>query len=189
MVKYLLIFLLLLSSCIRQNTNNNIPVNSDVSPHASQSHESYKNAEVIIPNFKWEYNDTSFINVYGVEKERIINIISEINPIHFEGISTLEVIYSKAHGNADCWYYSDNSKIKCYIDYQGDEWLKRNILHELKHNFCLTKERDDFDNCLKHNPNKIITDGFDNSRLWDYCYHDEGCFLSTPIDKEYGFII
>ena len=142
---------------------------------------------------RWNYEDYDFIHTYGVEKERIINIISTINPKYFEGVNVLEVINSKCRldgcgGRIDCYYYSDIVKIKCRIDFESDEWIKRNILHELKHHYCLNQERENFDSCLKENPNKIITDGFDNSRLWDYCYHDEGCFLDTPIDQEYGFI-
>ena len=139
-------------------------------------------------NFRGDYDNFDFIHTYGVDKERVISIVSTINSAYFKGINDLEVIHGKFRLNneADCYYYSDNAKIRCRIDFESDEWLKRKILHELKHHYCLTKERESFSYCIKENAG--MTDGFNNTKLWDYCYHDEGCFLDTPIDKEYGFI-
>ena len=80
------------------------------------------------------------IKTYGVDNERVLNITSTINPKHFEGVSQLQIIYSKSKFlTADCWYYT-NKKITCYIDWQSDEWLKRNILHEISHHKCFIKE-------------------------------------------------
>ena len=140
-------------------------------------------------NYKGDYDNFDFIYTYGVDKERIINIVSTINPKYFEGVSELEVIYSNKQTTLDNvygWYYSDNAKITIYDFNYSDNYIKRNILHELKHNFCLIKERDSFNRCLT--ANSYISNDFDNTELWYYCYHDEGCFLNTPIDEEYGFI-
>jgi len=136
----------------------------------------------------YNYSNYKFIYTYGIDKERIITIVSTINPVYFEGVSMIEFVKTNKFwsNSKDGWYYPDSKSIRIFVDYEGDEFIERIILHELSHAHCFTKERESFDKCLKENSK--MTDGFDNAKLWDYCYHDEGCFLNTPIDKEYGFI-
>ena len=116
-------------------------------------------------NFKGDYNNFDFIYTYGVDKERIINIISSITPKYFDGISELEVIYSNSESIRG-WYYPDNAKITIYDFNYGDSFIRRNILHELKHHYCWTK-------------------GY----TWNTIEEShQGCFLHTPIDDEFGFV-
>lgn len=137
----------------------------------------------------YNYSNYDFIRTHDYSKEKIIEIVKTINPIYFEGVKELEVIHTNKQATQypeDGWYYSDNNHIRIMEWGQSEASIKRTILHELKHHYCLTKERQDFDDCIKINSG--MSDGFDNAKLWDYCYHKTGCFLNTPIDEEYRFI-
>ena len=110
------------------------------------------------------YHNLNILRAYGVDKERISKIIYSINPQYFEGIKGIDVINSKQElRQKNGVYYPDSQKIVLYIDWESDEWLKMNMLHELKHHYCY-----------------MTTSNAE--------YNHTGCFLNTPIDKEYGFI-
>lgn len=179
-----LLFLLFVNACAKS------PVNS---PALQESKKIVEHIDIIqeeTANPIQTQNDYSqfylgksnFIYTAGVPIDRIINILKPINPEYFEGVERIEFIKTNKFwsNSKDGWYYSDSRSIRIFVDYESDEFLTRVALHELKHNYCLTKERDSFNKCIEKN--------LDNSESWDYCYHDEGCFLNTPIDKEYGFI-
>ena len=159
-----------------------IPEEIDVKEHAPTLK--------VLNKDKWDKSFyTDKIRLSGVNESYAIGIIEDINPKYLDGINILEF----RHGNPsyrsyDGVYYSDSRKIVVYVyDTEWKSYYRRVVLHELKHHYCLTKERNLFNNCIKSKP--IAADGFThNSELWDYCYHEQGCFLNTPIDKEYGFI-
>ena len=104
---------------------------------------------------------SNFIYTAGVPLERIINILKPINPIYFEGIARIEFVKTNKFisNSRDGWYYSDSKSIRIFVDYESDEFLRRVVLHELKHHYCYTN--------------------FNNVEI-----NHQGCFLNTPIDKE-----
>lgn len=117
-------------------------------------------------DFREAYEDFNILRTYGVEKEKMMGIIYKINPIYFDKLNEIEVIYSNRdalNSNIGGWYYVDSRKITIYYYNEGDEFVKHIILHELKHHYCNIK-----------NGNAEI--------------NHQGCFLDTPIDKEYGYI-
>ena len=191
MVSFLL-FLILINACAKS------PVNS---PALQETPRIVKHIDIIQEeriesppilvqkNYSSFYlSKSNFIYTAGVPIEKIINILKPINPEYFEGVTEIDFIKTNKFisNSKDGWYYYDSKSIKIFVDYESNEFLTRTILHELKHHYCLTKEMDSFEKCLKENSN--MTYGFDNVELWDYCYHDEGCFLNTSIDEEYGFV-
>lgn len=112
----------------------------------------------------YNYSNYDFITTYGYSKEKIIEIVKTINPVYFEGVRELEVIHTNKQVTKypeDGWYFTSNNKIQIMEFGQSEDYIKRMILHELKHHFCYINHGE-----ISH------TD----------------CFLSTPIDDEYGFI-
>lgn len=95
-----------------------------------------------------------------------LELFNNTNGIYFfEGIETCK-------GYVEGCYYPSNGTI--YIEKTAN--FKLVLLHELKHIFCKDKQ-----------PECKTSDILENDRKYDKCIH-QGCFLNTPIDKEYGFI-
>lgn len=190
MISFLL-FLFLVSACYQ--TQESSPA-FEKSPRIVEHFDIIKEERIELPiptqkDYSSFYlSKSNFIYTAGVPIEKIISILKPINPEYFKGITRIEFVkINKFISNSkDGWYYSDNRSIRIFVDNEGDEFLTRNVLHEIKHYYCLTKERDSFNRCLE--ANNQMSDGFDNEKLFNYCYHKEGCFLNTPIDEEYGFI-
>ena len=165
----LLVILILVNSCAT------IPSNS---PTLKESQKITKHIDVIqeeraeslpIPTQKnysnFYLSKPNFIYTAGVPIERIINILKPINPEYFEGVSRIEFINTNKFisSSKDGWYYADIRSIRIFVDYESDEFLRRVVMHESKHHYCYQKSG---------NPEPLHL----------------GCFLDTPIDKEYGFI-
>lgn len=80
--------------------------------------------------------------------------------------------------------YNNNT---IYISTQQMQHFDQNILlHELKHHWCWTNKNEEtlelYTFCKKMSNNSYY-----NNTEWVKCVH-QGCFLNTPIDKEYGVI-
>ena len=179
LVLIILITALIVTACANPQNQQQPPMRNNVKINNIEIQK-----EIIhptpIPQTMIYKNNFNKIQTYGINKTRIKTIISGMNPEYFNDLNLLEVIYSNSQAtksNINGMYYSDNKQITLWVYDESDNYIRYLILHELKHHYCLTKERDDFDRCLKL-----------NNQMWDYCYHNEGCFLNTPIDKEYGII-
>lgn len=116
------------------------------------------------------YQNFTILYTYGVDKQRMMNIIYTINPTYFKNLREFEVIYSNKDAlriggtyNGNGKYFPDNYKISLYVYDESDNYVKNLLLHELKHHWCwINKQEVNFDH--------------------------QGCFLDTPIDEEYGYI-
>ena len=171
-MKYLMFamisLVLLLSGCSSVNQphqNANIPAAAPISNY-NHNNDLITNPQIISQqtDYSQYYHNLNILRVYGVDRERIAKIIYSINPQYFEGISAIDAINSKQElRQRNGVYYPDSQKITLYIEWESDEWLKYNLLHELKHHYCY-----------------ITTSNAE--------YNHTGCFLNTPIDREYGFI-
>jgi len=173
-VMFMLLLIAALSGCGREITNPQI-ANVLATPQHSQEFTYIQppitpseNAESLqIKNYSNYYHNLNILRVYGIDKDRISKIIYSINPIYFEELELIEAIHSKSELRQKAgMYYPDSGKITLYIDWESDEWIKHNLLHELKHHYCYT-----------------------NNYKWNSTEEaHQGCFFDTPIDKEYGFI-
>ena len=110
--------------------------------------------------------DKIFFRFHGVDRGRMLLIVTSIHPKYFEGVKIVEFVYSNPKFRssfANGWYYPDSRKITLYVYDESDGFVHRNLLHELKHHYC------------------YINIG--NAEI-----NHESCFLNTPIDQEYNFI-
>lgn len=168
MLSFLLI--LLLSSCqqiatptkIIYKSSNNMPGGAYIFDSVKNNSQ-YDNSS----QYTYKYDNFDFVSVYGVDKQRMTNIITTINPKYFDRIQNIRFIYSNkdAMSNSGTQIQSNynqyTNKITIYVYDELDHIIKIMILHELKHHYCWQTAND--------------------------ISHDK-CFLNTPIDKEYGFI-
>lgn len=166
-----ILILLLLASCTPQKISSGtkdkmlLPDISKATPSSILKEAINISENITLLNADYAYDNFDFIKAYGINKERIIKIVTAINPKYFKGINEMEVIHSKkqdARRQADGWYYLDSSKITIYTYDESDGYIAGIILHELKHHYCWVNQQD-----LSHNK----------------------CFLDTPLDKEYGGLI
>lgn len=126
-------------------------------------------------SFKGDFKDISFIHFYGdVDKEKIMNLIYSINYSYFEGVTSLDIIKTKFNILQNAGVYTENAlyipidksrgQIRWYIENEDNQITKHDILHELKHHYCWI-----------------------NGDRWNSIEEaHQGCFLNTPIDKEYN---
>lgn len=126
------------------------PVNKSPHPYQRDYSSYYQH-----PNFK--------ISTYGVDSQRIINILSSINPIFFNDISEIKFVYSNKDelmksGTHDKngFYVYDSKSIEIYAFDEGDEYIRSIIIHELTHHYCWNIKNEKTDN-------------------------HPGCFLTAPI--------
>ena len=198
MIKNILLFIVLLSSIFLISCTNSeiikitIPPNKIIeAPIQENFNQGIIKTDVIIqntdiPQYTIYNNNFDKIEVYGIDKTRIQTILKDMNPKHFEKLGLIQFIYSNRQvtkSEINGMYYPDNKQITLWIQNESDGYVRYLVLHELKHHYCLTNEKENFDRCIKENKLNI----FDNAKLFDYCYH-KGCFLDTPIDKEYGYL-
>jgi hypothetical protein len=119
---------------------------------------------LLVPN-SYERDQYPKFNIllYGVDKDYAESIVYSINPEYYEGLREIKIIYSKQHMlPGEGYYYQDSYSIMLY-DVPRYDFLKYNLLHELKHHYCWYVKRQ---SSADH----------------------QGCFLNTPIDEEYGEI-
>lgn len=115
------------------------------------------------------YSNYTFLKTYNFDRARAINIINKINPTYLYGIKEIRIMHSNRNvrGTLIQAMYYPYAKLAVVYEYgEGDGWIMNNILHELKHNYCFAQGQRWKNNEESH----------------------QGCFLDTPIDKEYGFI-
>jgi hypothetical protein len=105
------------------------------------------------------------VSSYGVDKGRVEKVISSIDVKYFTGVKKISFFPKspKSLSRTD-GFYSPGGYITLYDSgYPNIQILRNVLLHELKHHYCYTKSK---------NLDPVHT----------------GCFLSTPIDKQYGYI-
>ena len=87
--------------------------------------------------------------------------------------------------NESCGYYDvDEKKIYLNVNRTMCYDFSKTMLHELKHHWCWTNEREETLNISRECTKQFK----DNRTGWQGCIHKQGCFLDTPIDREFGFI-
>ena len=117
----------------------------------------------------WMYEpNASAVYSVAVSIERIINILTPINPEYFNGVNEIIFIYSnkEVSNSKDGLYTTDSKSIKVYIYKEADSFHTRTTLHELKHHHCNIQNEFNIEEQFEH----------------------QGCFLDTSVDKEYGFV-
>ena len=94
-------------------------------------------------NYSNNYTHPNFIiSDYGVGYEKIISILSPINPMFFNGVNKIEFIYSnkdelkKSGYDVNALYVYDSRFIVVYVFDESDEVIKKFVIHELKHHYC-----------------------------------------------------
>lgn len=133
-------------------------------------------------DYKDYYKNFDILHVYGVNKQRILNIIYTINPKYFEKLNDMSFVYSNKNVIKSAGTYNHDGfyaplTIQIYVYNETDAQINYIILHELKHHWCYMNKNGEINNGL----------GFYNVNGKSYYTHG-GCFLDTPLDKEYGFI-
>ena len=158
--------MIMLISCQKQQQTN--VMDMEVT-NVIQIEERLNNEITSIPIRATYDNSWVTIRTYGVEKIRIQKIVNTINTKYFTGLNEISVIYSNPNINIDnkrAIYIPDSQSMTLWIYDEGNEYVRYLLLHELKHHYCYT-----------HN------------QSWSTVEEaHQKCFLSTPIDIEYGFI-
>jgi len=165
-----ILVLLILSAWVIDACNYPVPSKINTEKTAISTEVQNKSDNFIFPTqdikkeIIFEYTDFNFIYAYGVDKQRVTNIVYTIQPIYFKDLKELEIIYSNKDvlSNSKDGLYTPY-KITLYVYQEGDRWIKQTLLHELKHHSCFLKE------------------GYISA---DNIQH-QGCFLN---DEEYGSI-
>ena len=119
--------------------------------------------------FNKAYPTFNFLKVSNFDRQRAINILKTIDYSYIIGLNEIYFIHSNKNvinNNEDGLYNQYTKSIEIYEDGESDEYLKRILLHELKHHYCVQK-------------------GYSFETIEE---SHQGCFLNTPIDREYGFI-
>lgn len=128
-------------------------------------------------NYKDNYDNMNlrFIHFRGVDETKIMRIIYTINPKYFQDLISIDFVKTKFSDLQQAGTYNENAEytptanggiIKVYLENEDNVLTIHNLLHELKHHYCWT-----------------------NGYKWTTIAEShQGCFLNTPIDKEYGFI-
>lgn len=131
------------------------------------------NYDVNLENVK-EYFNLREIIIYRnysngntmIEKEYFLKSVKDVNvnPDYLKGVEFIKFAFNPAGA---CGYFNYNYILINYgnpeCEWQPLQNKSKVFLHEVKHNYCYT------------------TTG-------DVEFEHKGCFLSTPIDEEYGFI-
>lgn len=118
---------------------------------------------ILLLSVSYAYSERKYqVFNFGTNKTMSNNIINSIDPTYFKDIKRISFIKS-----SNGWYrqgfYVPPGLIDVYvIPNTSEEYTRSKLLHELKHHYCWKTEKS-----LSHT----------------------GCFLNTPIDKEYGKII
>lgn len=160
----IIVLTLFLISC-----NNKLPQGSgsvEPSISAAVSGDIISPAATVMQYTDYNNDFNSIQTTDGINIVRIKSIVNEINPEYFKGLNLLQAVYSNPDSRlnpADGMYYYDSKGIALWIYDESDGYIRYLLLHELKHHYCWN----------------IMNENTDTH---------QGCFLDTPIDREYGFI-
>ena len=189
----LCLIIIFLTSCTTQNISpatvyvkeipkNDIPGGAYIFEPPKQTAVPINNTQ---PSFKGDYKDISFIHFIGFNesrKQEILNGFYELNSSYFQNLHELEFIYSNKEQNkigGGAWETAGlytPYKIQIWVFDEPVSQIKYWLLHDVKHEYCWTNYQ-------------VINEkmGWQLVNGQTYWTHD-GCFLNTPIDKEYGFV-
>ena len=165
---FLILIALLLASC--NNTEKIQKIfepqdSSSLTPSSAAVSGDIIDKSASMPQFATYINDFNSIQTTdGISIVRIKAIVSDLKLEYFKGLNVLQIVYSNPEtrlNQANGMYYTGHAQITLWIYNESDGYIRYLLLHELKHHYCWQ---------------------FDKS------YSHDGCFLDTPIDKEYGFI-
>lgn len=118
------------------------------------------------PNYSSQYIASGIVEGIEVDAALIYNAFSDVNFEYAKGLTKIRVMRSNPEhrmATSNGLYYADTNEILIYHWDEGEEWVRHIALHEMKHHWCWYNRQEQTQN-------------------------HQGCFLDTPIDREYGFI-
>ena len=103
---------------------------------------------------------------HGVNQTKINIVLNSINQSYINDLQSIEFVYSNPKYRTMDGFYTPYNIVLYDYNYPVSR-LSTNLKHEAKHHYC-----------MKQDGGYVSVDAMKHI----------GCFLNTPIDKEYGFI-